>query len=98
MAHFILSIIIKMFADDAIFIIAEATINEYIAKLKNIAVILIEWCRFNRLDINWSKTYALFNHNRSDISEITNIQVTNEIIINVVDRFKLLGVNLNAEN
>ena len=95
MAYFILSIIIKMFADDTTFIISEPTIDECKAKFKKIVLILIEWCHLNRLDINLSKTYALINHNRIDVINITNIQVNNEININIVDKFKLLGVTID---
>ena len=95
MAYFILSIIIKMFADDTTFIIAEPTIYECIAKFKKIVLILIEWCHLNRLDINWSKTYALINHNRIGVINITKIQVNNDINITIVDKFKLLGVTID---
>ena len=74
-----------MFADDTTFIISEPTIEECIIKFKSVVLILIEWCNFNRLDINWSKKYAIVIHNKPETNIINNIQVNGEITITTVD-------------
>jgi hypothetical protein len=55
---------------------------------------LIDWCKFNRLDINWKKTKIMFVTNKR------NIILPNEILIDnnqveVVDSFKLLGITID---
>ena len=35
-------------------------INRFVEKLK----VLLEWCEFNKLVINWSKTYFMFVTNK----------------------------------
>lgn len=51
---------------------------------------LLEWCRFNRLDINLKKTFIMFVTNKR-IKPPKSI-LTNESIIEVVSRITILGV------
>ncbi len=98
MAFYIITIIIKIFLDDTTFIISDPTINECIIKFKSVVLILIEWCNFNSLDINWSKTYAMVTHNKPETITINNIQVNGEIAITIVDKFELSSVTIDNIN
>ena len=96
LAFYLINIIIKLFADDTTLIIAELNIDTCISKFKSAVLSIIEWCGYNRLDINWSKTYAMFVHNKADL--MININTINsKIQIAIVDKFKLLGVVIDKK-
>ena len=85
----------KLFADDTTLYISNRDVNVLINEFKKAILPLLEWCTFNRMDINWSKTFFMFIKNKK-------FSYPNEIIINdcnvqVVDSFKLLGVTLDAK-
>ena len=76
----------------------DTLINRFVKKLK----VLLEWCDFNKLDINWSKTYFMFVTNKRikppkeiiiDTKIVNNKTV--DIKVSVVTSFKLLGVTLD---
>ena len=96
LAYYITLIIIKLFADDTTFIIAEYDIASCISKFKKAVLLLVEWCDHNRLDINWTKTFALL-HNIKDADKVDKIVVNDNITITVVDKFKLLGVTIDEK-
>ena len=78
----------KLFADDTTLYISNRDVNVLINEFKKAILPLLEWCTFNRMDINWSKTFFMFIKNKK-------FSYPNEIIINdcnvqVVDSFKLL--------
>ena len=50
----------KMFADYTTLYAAHDDINSLISKFKKDLDTLIAWCRFNKLDLNWSKTFFAF--------------------------------------
>ena len=90
-----------MFADDTTLYDADQDlnilINRFLAKIKP----LLDWCFFNKLDLNWSKTYFMFVTNRRVKlpSEISVKQLINnktvEVSVKVVNSFRLLGVTLD---
>ena len=63
---------------------------------------LLDWCQFNKLDINWSKTFFMFITNKrvklpKEItvgSKLVNDK-SEDIKVSVVDSFKLLGVTID---
>jgi len=61
---FIISLMCKLFADDTTLGDSdkdlETLIKRFVGKLK----VLLEWCDFNKLDINWSKTFFMFVTNK----------------------------------
>ena len=61
LAYYITSIIIKLFADDTTFIISGSDISVCIVQFKQVVIELLNWCKNNKLDINWTKTYAFVN-------------------------------------
>ena len=55
---------------------------------------MIEWCSFNKLDINWSKTFFMIITNQMKKLFPTEILI-GDIAVQVVDKFKLLGVTID---
>ena len=49
-----------MFADDTTLLESDSNTNTLIGKFKNKLEPLFDWCKYNKLDINWSKTCSLF--------------------------------------
>ncbi len=53
-----------MFADDTTLYDADMDLsillNRFLSKIKP----LLDWCFFNKLDLNWSKTYFMLSTNR----------------------------------
>ena len=86
----------KLFADDTTLYDAsdniELLISSFIKKLD----LLLEWCQFNRLDINFKKTYFMLYifFTRKRIIIPTSIKIYN-VDIEVVSSFKLLGVTID---
>ena len=83
----------KMFADDTTLYDAGENLNALISKFKNNLESLINWCQFNKLDLNWSKTFFMFITNKK-------VKLPNEIevgknMVQVVKSFKLLGVTID---
>ena len=85
-----LSSLTKLFADDTTLIVEDNELSTCISKLKICMRQLSEWCKHNRLYINWSKTYLMFVTNRRLV--LPKQIDYNSISIEVVDEFKLLGV------
>ena len=83
----------KLFEDDTTLILEEESMEKLIGKIKNCLVMLDVWCKFNRLYINWNKTFIMFITNkRLKIPEFIQID---DRKIEVVTKFKLLGVILD---
>jgi hypothetical protein len=79
-----------LFADDTTLYDSDTNINILIDRFKLSLKELTEWCKCNRLDINWSKTFFMIVTNKRILrpSEI----LFNDSKIKVVDSFKLLGI------
>ena len=58
---FINSVIIKLFADDTTFIMAEKDLPKCISKFKQATLSLVEWCDNNRLFNDKIDIYKLMN-------------------------------------
>ena len=58
---------------------------------------LLEWCDFNKLDINWSKTFFIFVTNKRIKlpMEIIVDSKTVDIKVKVVNNFKLLLITID---
>jgi hypothetical protein len=99
---YIIDLMCKLFADDTTLGDVDkdliTLINRFVEKLK----VFLEWCDFNKLDINWSKTYFMFVTNKrvklpKEIvvgSKAVNDKCE-EIKVSVVNSFKLLGVTID---
>jgi hypothetical protein len=57
---------------------------------------LRDWCKYNKLDINWSKTKLMFVTNKHNaLKEIPTKISFCGVMIEVVSNFILLGVNID---
>ncbi len=55
---------------------------------------MINWCKFNKLDINWAKTDFMFVNNKR-IKAHKVIEITAGISVRVEEQFKLFGVTID---
>ena len=92
----------KLFADDTTLGDFDNDLDRLIKRFVEKLKVLLEWCYYNKLDINWSKTFFMFVTNRRvklpkeitvDSKNINNKLI--EIKVNVVTSFKLLGVTID---
>jgi hypothetical protein len=84
-----------MFADDTTLYTSGNDLNTLLTSFKKKLEKLFAWCNFNKLDINWSKTFFMFITNKRINKELpTKIQVDN-ISVDVVTDFKLLGITID---
>ena len=91
---YILLAVTKLFADDTTFIAASAYIAvDLINLVKKCLECLDEWCKHNRLYINWKKTFIMFITNKR--VDVPKKIVLHDWEIEVVEKFKLLGVMLD---
>jgi hypothetical protein len=89
--YYLDSITTVLFADDTTLHVYDSNLESLISKFNNSSIKLIEWCNFNQLDINWSKTKAMFITNKKSIDIPEHIKISqNEV--DVVNSFELLGV------
>lgn len=86
----------KMFADDTTLYKSMNDLNELIDTFKIDINRLTDWCKYNRVDINWSKTFIMFITNKRKINIPLTICVDGALI-QVVDSFKLLGVTIDRK-
>ena len=56
--------IAKLFADDTTLIFNDSNMENLISKFKKDLKNLNEWCKHNRLYINWNKTFIMFVTNK----------------------------------
>ena len=95
---FIMELKCKMFADDTTFYDSDKDLTTLIGRFSKKLEPLLEWCEFNKLDLNWSKTFFMFITNkRIKLPTEISINSNSAVIINVkvIDSFKLLGVTLD---
>ena len=79
-----------LFADDTTFVISSDNYQSLETQLKTSLKHLIEWCDYNRLYVNWSKTFIMVITNKRVV--IPQFIEYNNIKIEIVKQFKLLGV------
>ena len=99
---YILDLMCKLFADDTTLGDCDKNLNTLISRSRDRLKALLEWCEFNTLDINWSKTFFMYVTNKrvklpkeiAISSKIVNNE-TVDINVNVVTSFKLLEVTLD---
>ena len=82
-----------MFADDSTLYDNDKSLNKLILKYSIYINDLLEWCKFNKMDINWSKTFFMIVTNQR-FKHPKSISISN-ICIEVVESFKLLGVTID---
>jgi hypothetical protein len=80
----------KLFADDTTVECAGESIGVVNSKLGKVCEKLIEWCDYNMLLINWSKTFVMYITSKRVARPKEFIVQNNKI--EAVEQFKLLGV------
>ena len=90
----------KLFADDTTAHVSRDSYDLLISDFNIHINHLITWCRFNQLDINWTKTKAMFITKKMDPSSNRPIDLPKFIRIGSVDvevvhNFRLLGVTID---
>jgi hypothetical protein len=70
------------------------SIGEVVNEAKKGMMRLSEWCKHNRLFINWSKTFVMFVSNKHKLNIPKEVKV-DDVSIQVVEEFKLLGVMID---
>jgi hypothetical protein len=92
---FIIKAFIELFADDTTITKSEETLEKAKIELGKVIEDLISWCHFNKVDINWNKTFLMVFSKKKIISpdfiELSGIR------IKVVDEFKLLGFTIDKK-
>jgi hypothetical protein len=86
---FLINISSKLFADDTTLLFHGGTIDSVISSFKFGLKQIIEWYNYNRLFINWSKTFIMFVHNKRIITP--TFLDCEGIHLTAVTKFKLLG-------
>ena len=94
LAFVIKDLVTKLFADDTTLIDTCNNLNSLISKFKKKLELVTNWCSSNKLDINWSKTNFMIVTNKR-IKSPKEIEVSNGILVKVVDQFKLLGIKID---
>ena len=82
-----------MFADDTTLFDADSQLDILIRRFKKRLEPLIDWCKFNKLGLNWSKTFFMFITNKR-VKLPSEIEV-NGNLVKTVANFKLIGINLD---
>ena len=90
---FVMDLSSKLFADDTTFYKNGKDITDLIKSFKSKLEPMIEWCLLNRLDINFKKTYCMIVTRRRIV--IPKTISINNVDIEVVDSFKLLGITID---
>ena len=85
---FVVDLLSKLFADDTTFYKAGSELSLLISSFNQKLEALVVWCKFNRIVLNFKKTYYMIITRK--IIEIPKNISFNGIMIDVVDNFKLL--------
>ena len=94
MSRYLENVVSKLFADDTTLIVADEDVNKLESKLIKCLEAFDEWCKHNRLYINWDKTFIMYITNRRAILP-NELRISNNRTVKVVDKFKLLGVTID---
>ncbi len=89
--YIMLDALVKLFADDKTIILAHNDLKTLLTQFKLVLLQLNEWCKHNKLYINWSKTFNMFIHDKRII--VPDFFKINDTRINTTKAFKLLQKN-----
>lgn len=82
-----------LYADDTTLLMQENDLDTLIDQFKKQLKPFTKWCSFNRLDVNWDKTFIMFVTTKR-IKAPAAIEIDGKQI-QVVDQFKLLGITID---
>ena len=80
---YIIDLMCKLFADDTTLGDVDKDLNTLINRFVEKLKVFLEWSKFNKLDINWSKTYFMFVTNKR-IKLPKEITICTEIVNNKI--------------
>ena len=88
-----------LFADDTTLSLSNQSFHDLLAQFNMEIQHLIDWCHFNKVDINWSKTKIMFiskkmsfyDSKKKQLTFPSSVMICN-IEVEVVESFRLLGV------
>ena len=92
---FLIDLTCKLFADDTTLYCYDQDPDMLISNFKKKIEVFVEWCLFNKLDINWSKTYFMFITNKRIKQNLPKVIDIDGNQVKVVDTFKLLGITID---
>jgi hypothetical protein len=78
----------KLFADDTTIECAGESIEQVSSRMRKVCEKLIEWCDYNMLLLNWSKTFVMYTNKR--VVKPKEFTFSSHKI-EAVEQFKLLG-------
>ena len=91
---YIIELMCKLFADDTTLGDVDKDlnilINRFVSKLKT----LLDWCQFNKLDINWSKTFFMFVTNKR-VKLPNELTVGTKLVNDKIEDIKVSVVTLD---
>ena len=82
-----------MFADDTTLYDEGNCLENLVKKFETHIKYLLEWCAYNKMDINWAKTFFMIVTNQR-LKQPKSICLLDKQV-NVVNSFKLLGVEID---
>jgi hypothetical protein len=85
----------KLFADDTTIYTSDSDVSSLTSRFQKKIEPLELWCKYNKMDINWKKTYVMFICSK-EIETPTSI-ILNKVPVEVVKEFKLLGVTIDSK-
>lgn len=87
---------VKLFADDTTLSLVDKQLDALLTRFNSSICELTEWCRYNRIDINWLKTEAMIITKKRNVASPQYILIENNKI-KIVKSFKLLGVTIDDD-
>ena len=66
--YFLKNFLTILFADDTTLGLDDYNYNDLLDKFNISIMNLIQWCYYNKMDINWKKTEIMFIHNKKNIT------------------------------
>ena len=86
----------KMFADDTTIYNSDSNIDNLMTHFNKNIPSLIQWCKYNKMDINWSKTFIMFIRPPRCNYKFPKELLIGNVAIQVVEKFRLLGVEIDS--
>lgn len=93
--YYLNEFVTKLFADDTTVISTGENAEMVISNVRKSILKINEWCKHNKMHVNWTKTFVMYVTNRR-FQLPDNIQVEDKTI-ECVSKLKLLGVTLDSK-
>ncbi|CAF0857792.1 unnamed protein product [Brachionus calyciflorus] len=87
-------IMVKIFADDTTIVQSDKNLESLMDRFNESISKLVNWCKFNRIDINWNKTKIMFVSNKRKLN-LPEFVTIDKNTVEVLNSFKLLGITID---